>query len=97
MLEKELEAKFRERMRQAGCKALKFVSPGCAGVPDRLVLAPGGKACFVELKKKGQKPRPLQERTIREFRELGFEVHIIDSLPEVEAFARRMEAWRWND
>ena len=97
MLEKDLEARFRERVRQAGCKALKFVSPGNAGVPDRIVLVPGGRACFVELKKKGKKPRPLQEHTIRELRDLGFEVHVIDSLLEVELFARRLEAWRWED
>ena len=96
MLEKDLESRFRERVRQAGCKALKFVSPGNAGVPDRIVLAPGGKACFVELKKKGRKPRPLQMHAMQELRELGFEVYVIDSLPAVEVFSRKLEAWRWG-
>lgn len=40
MLENELEKKFRERIKDLGGKAYKFVSPGTAGVPDRLVVLP---------------------------------------------------------
>lgn len=42
MREKEIEEKFREAVKRAGGKAYKFVSPGNDGVPDRLVVMPGG-------------------------------------------------------
>lgn len=46
MQEKELEARFRERVKAAGGRAYKFVSPGNSGVPDRLVVLPGGTHRF---------------------------------------------------
>ena len=92
MLERELEAKFCRRLRQAGAMPLKFVSPGKMGVPDRIVLAPGGRVFFVELKRPGGKARPIQRRVMEEMGSLGFMVHVIDSLQGVEAFAREVEA-----
>ena len=47
MLEKELEKKFKYQIEKRGAMVLKFVSPGKAGVPDRLVLLPYGRAVFV--------------------------------------------------
>lgn len=40
MLEKELERKFMYTIKKLGGKAYKFVSPGNAGVPDRIVILP---------------------------------------------------------
>lgn len=51
VLEKEIESKLREMVEQAGGMCLKWVCPGWAGVPDRIVLLPGGRIVFVELKK----------------------------------------------
>ena len=51
VLEKEIEAKLRDRVKRAGGLCLKWVCPGWAGVPDRLVLLPGGLVYFVELKR----------------------------------------------
>jgi len=58
--------------------AVKFVSPGFDGVPDRLVLFPGGKVAFVELKAPGKKMRPLQVRRAGQLRMLGFQVYCVD-------------------
>ena len=82
MLEKELEEKFRKAVKAEGGRAYKFQSPGHDGVPDRLVVLPGGKTGFVELKQKGKKPTPLQALRIRELRELGCFVTVLDS-PEM--------------
>ena len=78
MDEKRIERKLVKMTSQSGGMALKFVSPGCAGVPDRLILLPGGKAGFVELKAPGKKPRPLQIRRISQIRRLGFPVFVVD-------------------
>lgn len=41
-MEKAVEAYLRKCVKAAGGLALKLVSPGQTGVPDRLILMPGG-------------------------------------------------------
>ncbi|MBR2215986.1 MAG: VRR-NUC domain-containing protein [Selenomonadaceae bacterium] len=91
MLEKTLEAKFRKAVEAAGGLALKFVSPGRAGVPDRIVLAPGGRVFFVELKRPGEGLRPLQQQTVKTFQKLGHNVTVIDSETAIETFLKRLQ------
>ena len=92
LLEKELEAELRRKVKAAGGLALKFVSPGRAGVPDRIVLAPGGKAYFVEMKRPHGKLRPLQKATAMVFKRLGHVVTVVDSEESLEAFMQRFVA-----
>lgn len=77
--EKQIEQYLVKRVKASGGKAYKFVSPGNAGVPDRLVCLPGGRIIFVELKAPGKKPTPLQLAKHRELQRLGFRVLVIDS------------------
>ena len=79
MREKVLERMIIKAVRASGGLALKFVSPGMDGVPDRLVLLPGGKIAFCEVKAPGKKPRPLQAYRIGQLRRLGFRVYVADS------------------
>lgn len=71
MRENAIEAYLRDRVREIGGRAYKFVSPGNDGVPDRLVCLPGGKVIFVELKAPGKVPTPLQRNRHRELRKMG--------------------------
>ena len=84
MEEKRIERRLVRMTSQMGGMALKFVSPGCDGVPDRLVLLPGGKVGFVEVKAPGKKPRPLQVRRISQIRKLGFPVFVVDGMEQIE-------------
>jgi len=86
MREKVVEEYLRDQVKALGGKAYKFVSPGNAGVPDRLVLLPGGKVVFVELKATGRKPTALQEAQHRKIRNLSHTVFVIDSKAEVDKF-----------
>lgn len=86
MRESAIEGYLRDRVKALGGKAYKFVSPGNAGVPDRLVILPSGIVKFVELKAPGKKPTPLQEAQHRKIRKLGFEVFVIDNKGEVDKF-----------
>ena len=61
MREKKIEQSLVRAVRAAGGLCPKWVSPGLDGVPDRIVLLPGGRIAFAELKAPGKKPRPLQE------------------------------------
>ena len=76
--ESYVERKLTTEAKKRGGLAVKFVSPGFDGVPDRLVLFPGGKVAFVELKAPGKKMRPLQVRRAGQLRMLGFRVYCID-------------------
>lgn len=78
MDEKLIERKLRDMVRHRGGLALKFTSPGFDGVPDRLLLFPGGRAAFVEVKTTGKKPRPLQMSRKRQLESLGFKVFVVD-------------------
>ena len=78
MRESYVEQKLTTEAKKRGGLAVKFVSPGFDGVPDRLVLFPGGKVAFVELKAPGKKMRPLQVRRAGQLRMLGFRVYCVD-------------------
>ena len=78
MREKTLEGKLVQAVRALGGMAPKLVSPGFDGMPDRLLLLPGGRIAFAELKAPGKKPRPLQLRRKRQLEALGFRVYVID-------------------
>lgn len=84
--ESRIEKRLKKEIELIGGKALKFVSPGTAGVPDRIVLLPEGRIVFVELKAPGEKPKALQKLRKKQFEELGFRVEIIDSIEGVEKF-----------
>ena len=58
--EKTLERALVEKIRLLGGICLKLQGNMYAGMPDRLILLPGGKAGFVELKSEGIKPRNFQ-------------------------------------
>jgi hypothetical protein len=90
MREKEIETYLRDRVKKAGGKAYKFESPGNDGVPDRLVLFPGNRISFVELKAPGKKPRPLQLKQMRDISAFGCEVLVIDSKKGVDEFITKV-------
>ena len=71
MKESELEARFVRGVKARGGVAYKFVSPGNVGVPDRLVVLPGGRIIFVELKAEGGRLRPMQRRQLTRLCRLG--------------------------
>ena len=45
-----------------GGMCIKFTSPGMSGVPDRIVILPGGKIGFAELKAPGKKAETAAEK-----------------------------------
>lgn len=86
MRESAVERKLVNGIRKLGGMALKFVSPGHAGVPDRLVLLPGGRIIFVELKTATGRLSALQLVTHINLVELGFPVRTLHGTEEVDRF-----------
>ena len=83
MREKEIEYKFVMAVKKCGGAAPKLVSPGFDGMPDRLVLLPGGVCAFAELKAPGKHPRPIQTARHKMLKRLGFKVYVIDSPEQI--------------
>jgi hypothetical protein len=92
MREKVIEQKLAVAVKQAGGMALKFVSPGFDGMPDRIVLLPDEHIAFVEVKAPGKKPRPLQLARHRLLRKLGFQVYVIDSADQIGGMLDAIQA-----
>ena len=84
--EKQVERNFVKAVNEAGGLAMKFVSPGRVGVPDRIVLLPGGRAVFAEIKRPGGHLRKSQEIACREIRAKGFSVCVIRTDADIRFF-----------
>ena len=91
MREKNIESALVRATRNRDGMCPKFTSPGMDGMPDRLVLLPHGRFCFVEVKAPGEKPRPLQAYRHRQLRRLGFKVYVLDGTEQIEGILDRIE------
>ena len=92
MREKEIEKKLTLEVKKRGGLALKFVSPGFDGMPDRIVLMPEGKMAFVEVKTPGRHPRPLQMARHKLLRELEFLVFVLDDSNQIGGILDAVQA-----
>ena len=84
MREQEIELQLVRAVKKMGGRAVKFMSPGFDGMPDRLVLLPGGRCGFVEVKAPGKRPRALQVVRHEMLKELGFKVYVLDAIGQIE-------------
>lgn len=90
MRERDIEAYFVKRVKEAGGLQRKFVSPGVRGVPDRIVGFPIQRFAFVELKRPKKDAEPHQAREHKRWRELGFVVFVLPTKEAVDVFIEHM-------
>ncbi|GIM47019.1 hypothetical protein DNHGIG_25680 [Collibacillus ludicampi] len=86
MRESSLERRLVREVERIGGRAPKWVSPGNRGVPDRIVILPGGRTVYVEMKAPGKPLSSLQERWSKILRGLGHRVYKIDSHDDIDRF-----------
>lgn len=91
MKEKHLEQALKTTIEAVGGICWKLVSPGVAGVPDRICLK-AGRIVFVELKAPGKHPRPIQKRRIKQLRDQCFTVLVVDSPDGIAEVANALQA-----
>lgn len=90
-LEKEIEQKLVAAVKAAGGQCLKWTSPGTTGLPDRIVLLPGGKIAFVELKRpRGSRKGSLQPYWRRVLMYMGFLHWWVYTEADIEALLDRL-------
>lgn len=78
-LERNIEKRFCDQAKRQGCLVYKFVSPNQRGVPDRLVVLPGGETVYIEFKRPNGKLTELQEVQIGRLQEQGARVFVVYS------------------
>ena len=76
--EKQVERDFVRAVKRRGGIALK--------VPDRIVLLPGGRCAFAEIKRPGGALRKSQIATCQEIAAQGFRVHVIRTAADIQLF-----------
>ena len=91
MREKDIERRLGERLKELGCLYYKFVSPSTPGVPDRIVILPGGKTIYVELKTEAGRLSSVQKRQIARMRERGADVRTVRGMGEAKELLREVK------
>jgi len=92
MRENKIERYLVRQVKAAGGVCFKWVSPGQKNVPDRIVMFPGARLCYVETKATGKAARKGQARMHAKLWRMGFPVVIIDSKALVDSFVERFSA-----
>lgn len=85
-LEKEDERYLKDRVEKRGGLCYKFVSPGNKGVPDRIVITPSGRVCFVEMKSSSGAPSKLQLWQIAELKRRNCDARILQGRDRIDRF-----------
>jgi hypothetical protein len=93
-IEARIEKALVEAARELGGLAIKIAPVSFVGLPDRLILLPGGRALFVEVKSPGQTPTPLQLWWLDKLQRLGFVADWIDSVEQVDVLMRQERGWQ---
>lgn len=90
MNESAIEQRLVDGVKKLGGLCMKFVSPGRAGVPDRIILTSTGKVIFAELKSETGRLTKLQAHTIGEMRKRGADVRVVKGLSEVKTLLEEL-------
>lgn len=90
--ERDIECALSNMVRRNGGWCLKWVCPGWAGAPDRIVLLPGGRVIFVEVKRpKSGRVSPRQKWFAEQLQVLGFRHRFVWSRGDIAGLEREME------
>ena len=90
MLEKEIERRMVQMVKQRGGLCYKFVSPSNPGVPDRIIITPDGKIIFVEIKTEIGRLSKLQTWQRSEMQKRGADVRVAYGWPAVKALVEEV-------
>jgi len=91
MRESTIEARLAREVKKLGGLCYKFTSPGAPGVPDRIIILPGGIVVFVELKTEIGRLAKIQKWQIEELRKRGANVQVLKGMDQVLAFLEEVK------
>ena len=90
MRERDIEQRLRAELGKKGAWAIKLTAPGNDGLPDRIVILPGGRIIFVELKADRGELTKLQIWQQQRLRSLGCEVRTLRGMTEALQFVEEV-------
>lgn len=91
MKESTIEARLVREVKKRGGLCYKFISPGSPGVPDRIVVLPGGATVYVELKTEIGRLAKIQKWQIEELRKRGAVVRVLKGMDQVLEFLEEVD------
>ena len=91
MKESTIEARLVREVKKRGGLCYKFTSPGNPGVPDRIVILPGGTTVYVELKTEIGRLAKIQKWQIEELCRRGAVVRVLKGMDQVLAFLEEVD------
>lgn len=84
-----MEGALRRYALARGVLTFKFSSPGTSGVPDRIFIY-NGVTVYLEVKRPGEAPRPLQLQVGRAIQNAGATWNWVDNVEDGKAFIDRL-------
>ncbi|MCM1190530.1 MAG: VRR-NUC domain-containing protein [bacterium] len=91
--ERDVERWLRRQIENRGGMFLKFTSPGNAGVPDRIIILPGGKIHFAELKTERGRLSAVQKWQVRRLRDHDAVVVLISGRAAAENYLAAVDLY----
>ena len=88
--ESKIESMVVKGVKNAGGLCLKLSSVFMSGMPDRIILLPGGKIIFAEIKSLKRQLAHIQEKRRVQLETLGFRVVVIKSQEEALIFLEEL-------
>lgn len=83
MREKDIESRLVREVHRRGGLTYKFVSPGSVGVPDRIIITPGGAVWFVELKTETGRISRMQQYQLERLQGIGARACVVYGLEDM--------------
>lgn len=91
-LERDVESYLTRSVERLGGRCEKFIPDLSNGMPDRIVMLPGGVLIWVELKNgTEEEARKLQQMQHRKLRRLGQRVEVVQTKEAVDALLQEFK------
>ena len=90
MRERDVESYLTKKLDSIGLSCLKFIPDDRTGMPDRVILLPGGRVLWCELKTKGGSLSEIQKYRHLELSKSGHEVVTVWDIPQADALVERL-------
>lgn len=91
ILERDVEGYLRRQVERLGGRCEKFLPDNSNGMPDRIVMLPGGVLIWVETKRcETEDARKLQLMQHRKLRRLGQRVEVVHTREAADALLQEV-------
>ena len=80
-----------DQLNRVKIPCVKFVPDGKVGMPDRLILLPGGRVIWAELKTKGGHLEEIQKLQHQRLRQLGHAVRVLWNKGDVDKLVEEIK------